>query len=258
MKNNKLWLIIALLIILCIGIGIYFFLKNSNSNNSNYQASKISNNNSITNNNSISDNNNNDNINNNSILNNNENNASNNNIENTNSETNSETNSTQNSTDEAQKKEEAIASFTTKIYNKESERQNNVSITCSTLNNTIVENGNTFSFCKIVGPATSAKGYQKADIFDNDGNKKKGLGGGNCQVSTTLYNAVLKVPSLQVTERHEHSNKVPYIQQGKDAAVAYGSYDLKFKNNTGFDIKISASSTKNNVSISIYKIIPNQ
>ncbi len=258
MKNNKLWLIIALLIILCIGIGIYFFLKNSNSNNSNYQASKISNNNSITNNNSISDNNNNDNINNNSILNNNENNVSNNNIENTNSETNSETNSTQNSTDEAQKKEEAIASFTTKIYNKESERQNNVSITCSTLNNTIVENGNTFSFCKIVGPATSAKGYQKADIFDNDGNKKKGLGGGNCQVSTTLYNAVLKVPSLQVTERHEHSNKVPYIQQGKDAAVAYGSYDLKFKNNTGFDIKISASSTKNNVSISIYKIIPNQ
>ncbi len=258
MKNNKLWLIIALLIILCIGIGIYFFLKNSNSNNSNYQASKISNNNSITNNNSISDNNNNDNINNTSILNNNENNASNNNIENTNSETNSETNSTQNSTDEAQKKEEAIASFTTKIYNKESERQNNVSITCSTLNNTIVENGNTFSFCKIVGPATSAKGYQKADIFDNDGNKKKGLGGGNCQVSTTLYNAVLKVPSLQVTERHEHSNKVPYIQQGKDAAVAYGSYDLKFKNNTGFDIKISASSTKNNVSISIYKIIPNQ
>lgn len=254
MKNNKLWLIISLLIILCIGIGIYFFLKNSNSNNSNYQASKISNNNSITNNNSISDNNNNDNINNNSILNNNENNASNNNIENT----NSETNSTQNSTDEAQKKEEAIASFTTKIYNKESERQNNVSITCSTLNNTIVENGNTFSFCKIVGPATSAKGYQKADIFDNNGNKKKGLGGGNCQVSTTLYNAVLKVPSLQVTERHEHSNKVPYIQQGKDAAVAYGSYDLKFKNNTGFDIKISASSTKNNVSISIYKIIPNQ
>ncbi len=258
MKNNKLWLIIALLIILCIGIGIYFFLKNSNSNNSNYQASKISNNNSITNNNSISDNNNNDNINNTSILNNNENNASNNNIENTNSETNSETNSTQNSTDEAQKKEEAIASFTTKIYNKESERQNNVSITCSTLNNTIVKNGSTFSFCNTVGPATSAKGYQKADIFDNDGNKKKGLGGGNCQVSTTLYNAVLKVPSLQVTERHEHSNKVPYIQQGKDAAVAYGSYDLKFKNNTGFDIKISASSTKNNVSISIYKIVPNQ
>ena len=253
MKNNKLWLIIALLIILCIGIGIYFFLKNSNSNKSNYQASKISTNNSITNNNSIS-NNNNDNINNNNMLNNDENNTSNNIIENT----NSETNSMQNSADEAQKKEEAIASFTTKIYNKESERQNNVSITCSTLNNTIVENGSTFSFCNTVGPATSAKGYQKADIFDNDGNKKKGLGGGNCQVSTTLYNAVLKVPSLQVTERHEHSNKVPYIQQGKDAAVAYGSYDLKFKNNTGFDIKISASSTKNNVSISIYKIVPNQ
>ena len=239
MKNNKLWIIIAFLVIFCIGIGVYFFFKNSNSEKSNYQASKTSTNNTINSNNSNSNSN---------MLNNNENNTS-NNIDNT----NLETNTIQNSTDEVQKKEETIASFSTKIYNKESERQNNVSITCSTLNNTIVKNGDTFSFCNTVGPATSAKGYQKADIFDKDGNKKKGLGGGNCQVSTTLYNAVLKVPSLQVTERHEHSNKVPYIKQGKDAAVAYGSYDLKFKNNTGFDIKIYASCTKDNVSISILK-----
>ena len=53
------------------------------------------------------------------------------------------------------------------------------------------------------------------------GNVKHGLGGGNCQISTTLYNAVLAVPELNVTERHPHSNKVPYIQSGKDAAVAY-------------------------------------
>ena len=72
--------------------------------------------------------------------------------------------------------------------------------------------------------------------------------------STTLYNAVLKVPNLVIIERHEHSNKVPYISNGKDAAVAYGSYDLKFKNNTGFDIKISTSATTNNVSVKLYKI----
>ncbi len=64
---------------------------------------------------------------------------------------------------------------------------------------------------------------------------------GNCQISSTLYNAILSVPSLVVTERHAHSNSVPYIAKGKDAAVAYGSYDLKFRNNSGNDVKILAS-----------------
>ena len=64
---------------------------------------------------------------------------------------------------------------------------------------------------------------------------------GNCQISSTLYNAILSVPSLVVTERHAHSNSVPYIAKGKDAAVAYGSYDLKFRNDSGNDVKILAS-----------------
>lgn len=64
---------------------------------------------------------------------------------------------------------------------------------------------------------------------------------GNCQISSTLYNAVLSVPSLVVTERHSHSGYVPYVAKGKDAAVAYGSYDLKFRNDSGHDIKIIAS-----------------
>lgn len=151
-------------------------------------------------------------------------------------------------------KEEEIASFTTKIVTKDSSRQNNISITCSSLNDTLVDNGSTFSFCNTVGQSTTSKGYQKADIFDANGNKKKGLGGGNCQVSTTLYNAVLKVPSLIVTERHEHSNYVPYIQDGKDAAVAYGSYDLKFRNDSGNTIKIKAEPTANDITIRLIKI----
>ena len=71
--------------------------------------------------------------------------------------------------------------------------------------------------------------------------RKKAFGGGNCQVSSTLYNAVLATPNLAVTERHEHSNNVPYVPKGKDAAIAYGSYDFKFTNNTGNDIKINCS-----------------
>ena len=151
------------------------------------------------------------------------------------------------------KKETEIASFTTKIYTKDSGRQNNLTLACSTLNNTTVENGKTFSFSKTVGRATSGKGYKKADVFRN-GNVVEALGGGLCQVSTTLYNAVLKIPKLKVTERHPHSNKVPYIKSGKDAAVSYGAQDFKFVNNTGNTIKIKASNTKNNVTVKLFKL----
>lgn len=235
--KNKIW--ILLIIIAIIGIGIYFFVnKQNSSDNENYKTSKIS---------TESE----DNI------------STNNNIEKNDSETKKDSsNYTTNILDnpenikiETPPQEVEIAKFSTKIYDKTTERQNNVNITCSTLNDTIVPNGSTFSFCNTIGPSTTAKGYQKADIFDKYGNKKKGLGGGNCQVSTTLYNAILNVPNLTITERHEHSNKVPYIQNGKDAAVAYGSYDLKFVNNTGNNIKIKASTDSGSVNISLLKII---
>ena len=74
---------------------------------------------------------------------------------------------------------------------------------------------------------------------------------GNCQISSTLYNAVLAVPSLVVTERHAHSNYVPYIAKGKDAAVAYGSYDFKFRNNSGHDVKILASTNGTNITTTL-------
>lgn len=154
---------------------------------------------------------------------------------------------------EGAKKETEIASFTTKIHNKDKERQNNMKITCDALTNKEIKAGETFSFCNTVGKSTTAKGYQKADIYV-DGKKEQGLGGGNCQVSTTLYNAVNKVSGLNITERHQHSGKVPYIQSGKDAAVAYGAYDFKFKNNTGSTIKIVMEKTEGNVTAKIIKL----
>ena len=152
-----------------------------------------------------------------------------------------------------QSKETEIASFTTKIYSKDKGRQKNLTLACSALNDTTVENGKTFSFSRTVGKATSSKGYKKADVFKN-GDVIEALGGGLCQVSTTLYNAILKVPNTKVTERHSHSNKVPYIKSGKDAAVSYGTYDFKFVNNTGSPLKIKASNTPNNVTIKILKL----
>ena len=154
---------------------------------------------------------------------------------------------------EAIPEETEIAQFSTQIHNKDSKRQNNITITCKALSTKKIEPGETFSFCNTVGKATTSKGYQEADIYVN-GEKKQGLGGGNCQVSTTLYNAVLKVPELEVVERHKHSGNVPYIQSGKDAAVAYGAYDFKFKNNTGNTIKIVMENSSNNITAKIIKV----
>lgn len=225
--NKKTWIIIAIVIALLIGGGIFFYVRNSSliPNESNYKAGKTSANGTLNqreeNNNQKDEN------------------------QDNSSDVDAKDETTQGITESednsAPTTEEQIATFSTKIYTKDSARQNNISITCNTLNETIVKNGSTFSFCNTVGASSTSKGYQKADIFDKNGNKKKGLGGGNCQISSTLYNAVLSVPSLVVTERHAHSNYVPYIAKGKDAAVAYGSYDLKFRNDSGNDIKILAS-----------------
>ena len=232
--DKKIWVIIILIIIL-IGFGIYLFFNHSNEGILGNESS----------NNSTSENNTNNNI-----------------SENTNTSYNSEKTVAANSTDknigftpseEKKVSEKEIASFSTKIYTKDSERQNNIKITCSSLNNADVIPGETFSFTSTVGKATSSKGYQEADIFTN-GQKTKGLGGGNCQVSTTLYNAVLKVKGLSVTERHEHSNDVPYIQEGKDAAVAYGSYDFKFVNNLDYTVRIKATATDNNITIKLMQL----
>lgn len=236
MMKSKKWIFPVIILAILVAALLYFYFNNNDSSNhisdtseSDYEASKTGTNTSV----NTTEN-------------------ANQTPEQNSSNNESQANSTNSTNTESSKpKEEQLATFSTKIYSKDSARQNNINITCSTLNGTIVKNGATFSFCGTVGQATSDKGYQKADIFDRNGNKKKGLGGGNCQISSTLYNAVLAVPSLVVTERHEHSNYVPYVPKGKDAAVAYGSYDFKFRNDSGNDIKITASTDGKNVTTTI-------
>lgn len=179
------------------------------------------------------------------------NNTINNNIVSTN-----QANNTSNSSNSkvSNKSEELLAQFSTRIYSTDSARQNNLEITSKKLNGTVVKPNETFSFTKTIGPSTAAKGYEEADIYDSNGNKIKGYGGGNCQVSSTLYNAVQKVSSLEVVERHEHSNTVPYVKEGHDAAVAYGSVDFKFKNTNNFSIKILVETSKKYVVVKLMKI----
>ena len=242
MKNKK-WIILCILIVLAlIGAGIYFYYNSNNSNSNDYDAQKTATKDNSSNNDSSDENNS----------------VDTDNSENTTGQNNAQdNNATDNTTTEIRSgitKEQTISSFSTKIYTKDSSRQNNIEITCNTLNGTIVNAGETFSFCQTVGKATTSKGYEKADIYDHNGKKKEGLGGGNCQVSSTLYNAVLAVPSLVVTERHEHSNNVPYVAKGKDAAVAYGSYDLKFRNDLSNSVKILASTDGSYVYTSLVEL----
>lgn len=149
--------------------------------------------------------------------------------------------------------EEELASFSTKLGGKDTPRSRNIALTTSILNETVVKPGETFSFCNTIGKPTADRGYEEADSFDADGNTIKTYGGGNCQVSSTLYNVVLQIPELKVIERHAHIKPVHYVAKDKDATVAYGSVDFKFKNNTESDIKIYASSDLKSVNVRIVK-----
>ena len=151
-------------------------------------------------------------------------------------------------------KEEEIASYSTKVSGSTSNRLTNIRITCKKLNGTTVNTGETFSFCEITGPSTAEEGYKEATMF-LDGKEVQSLGGGNCQVSSTLYNAVLDVPDLKVIERHEHCKKVSYVPDGKDAAVSYGSIDFKFKNNTDNNIKLYFETDDVTLTVKIVKLV---
>lgn len=153
-----------------------------------------------------------------------------------------------------EKSETELASFSTKLGGRDTPRSHNISITSSIINETVIKNGETFSFNEIVGEPTSDKGYQEADSFDKNGETIQTLGGGNCQVSSTIYNVVLQIPELKVTERHAHIKPVHYVAKDKDATVSYGSTDFKFKNNTGSDIKIYVNSDLKSVNARIVKI----
>lgn len=168
---------------------------------------------------------------------------------NTNDNTNTEVEDDKNSTP----KETPMTSFSTVIGDNSTGRLTNIRITCGIINGTIINPNDTFSFNEIVGKPTAERGYQEAKIII-DHKTEKGIGGGNCQVSSTLYNAVLAIPSLTVLERSEHGKEVGYVPKGKDAAVSYGSLDFKFKNTTDRKIKINMSTDDKNITATIISI----
>lgn len=145
---------------------------------------------------------------------------------------------------------DVLASKTTYYNSSVTGRSTNIRLATEAINGTVLQPGETFSLNGIVGRRTAAKGYQNAIIFQN-GKQVEGLGGGVCQVSSTVYGAVLYA-DLKVTERSCHQFQVSYTPVSQDAAVYYGSQDFKFVNNTDNPIKIVASAGSGSLSVTIY------
>ena len=216
--KSKGWIIGIIFLVIVIGIAAFaLFNKNSKVPQSNYSPTLISSNTTISNNDIA-------------------------------------TNTFENNAKENKPKTETkISSFSTPIVDDTENRINNIKITCSRISNTIVKSKSEFSFCDIVGEPTAEDGYKEAKTIVN-GEATDSIGGGNCQVTTTIYNAAKKIDGVKITERHEHGKDVGYIEMGKDATVAYDYLDLKFENNNDFDLKLKAYIKNNKVCVDIYKV----
>ena len=147
-----------------------------------------------------------------------------------------------------------LGKYSTSYATSTKNRSDNVELAASKINGIILMPDEEFSYNNAVGKRTSANGFKEAPVFEN-GETVQGMGGGVCQVSSTLYSAVLYA-DLPVLERKSHSLTVSYVPKGQDATVAYGSIDFRFKNNTKGPIKISAKTGGKVIEISIWGAKP--
>ena len=132
-----------------------------------------------------------------------------------------------------------LSEFSTNYSASNRNRTTNLILAANKINGTVLMPGETFSYNKVVGERTIAAGYKEAPIYVS-GRVEDGLGGGICQITTTLYNAVLYA-NLEIVERSNHQFVPSYANASRDATVVYGAIDFKFKNNRNYPIKITCS-----------------
>ena len=145
-----------------------------------------------------------------------------------------------------------LSTFTTKYDRTNINRTTNLQLAINKINGVVLMPDEEFSYNKIVGERTIAAGYKDAKIYSN-GEVVDGLGGGICQISSTLYNTVL-LANLEITERRNHQFITSYLPAGRDATVVYGSQDFKFKNNRKYPVKIEATLNSGIAKISLYGV----
>lgn len=153
-------------------------------------------------------------------------------------------------TEDLSKVKGLMGTFMTSYGTSSAGRSENIEIATNAINGSVVMPGETFSFNDVVGPRTVERGYQEAGTYV--GNKvEPGIGGGICQVSTTLYRAAMRA-NLRSVERTNHSMLVSYAEPGLDATVSYGYLDYKFKNTYDFPIYIQGITEGKTVTYNVY------
>lgn len=145
-----------------------------------------------------------------------------------------------------------LATFTTRFDVSDVDRSTNLKIACQKINGKVILAGETFSYNKALGARTAAAGYKNGKIYEA-GQVVDGIGGGICQISSTLYNSVL-LADLEIVERRNHQFVTSYVGPGRDATVVYGVTDFKFKNTRQYPVRISATAQNGIATISIYGI----
>ncbi|MGF7056713.1 VanW family protein [Brassicibacter mesophilus] len=143
-----------------------------------------------------------------------------------------------------------IGSFSSSFKGSTAGRIHNINLASKSIDGRIILSGETFSFNNTTGSRDADAGY-KESIVIVDGDYTSGVGGGVCQVSTTLYNALL-LSNIEIVERHPHSIPASYVKHGRDAAVAYNYLDLKFRNSLDVPIYLRARTSANNLIIDIF------
>ncbi len=143
-----------------------------------------------------------------------------------------------------------IGSYAT-AYSTKASRATNISLAASRINGIVIQPQESFSFSQTILPRTTANGYVEAPMIVN---KKyvPGIGGGICQVSSTLYAAMLSA-GLPATERHPHSLKVTYMPEGMDATISGNTLDLKFTNIFAEPLRIQAVADQGTLTVSLYR-----
>lgn len=142
------------------------------------------------------------------------------------------------------------AEFSTDYSKSSAERKHNILLAAKSLDKTFLDVNGEFSFNRAVGARTEKRGYKVAKIIV-DGEFVEGMGGGVCQVSTTLYNAAIRA-GLKITEFHAHSLSVSYVEPSMDAMVSFGSADLRCKNLTHNPIIIRTFADGNTLTVKVY------
>lgn len=145
-----------------------------------------------------------------------------------------------------------LSTFKTRYDASDKDRTTNLILACKKLDGKVIMPGETFSYNATLGPRSTATGYKNAKVYEN-GEVVDGIGGGICQISSTLYNAAL-MADMEIVERRNHQFVTSYVGAGRDATVVYGLTDFKFKNTRKYPIKLKASSVSGIATISIFGI----